>query len=359
MTLQASAIRNYWTNLLKLFRRDYLLHPLATTYYVTAHCNLNCVYCEDFGVRRNAQAEPALPLDDAIRVLRILRQGTDRLILTGGEPLLYPDIVELVTHARRELAFRQITLLTNGSLLPQREPLLPLLDHLVVSLDSTDPQAWSSLINAHPSTAQAILDNVRTYARRQREWGYRMIINCVLTPENLSDAHDMLDFCTAHGLLISFSPQAVHNWPHYDLLVSKDYQAFLSQLMTYKRRGAPILGSMAYLRTLRDMVPYACYPTLVPRVTPQGDLLYPCRPIEKEGDSHGGRPCNLLNVTSWQHAIQRAVETYGLPPRMCTSCFQQCFAEPSLMQSHPLSLLWEWVRYPPSRRGTVWAHSPG
>ncbi len=359
MTFYANAIRNYWANLFKLLRRDYLLRPLATTYYVTTRCNLNCVYCEDFGTRRNDQAEPALPLDDAIGVLRILRQGTDRLILTGGEPLLYPDIIALVAHARHELAFRQITLLTNGALLSQHEPLLSMLDHLVVSLDSTDPQTWSALINAPPSTAQTILGNVRTYARQQQEWGYRMIINCVLTPENLSDVRAMLDFCKVHDLLVSFSPQAVHNWPRYDLLVSQDYRALLTQLMTLKRRGAPILGSMAYLRTLRDMVPYTCYPTLVPRITPQGDLVYPCRPIEKESDSHGGRPCNLLHVTSWEHAIQRAVEAYGLPPRICTSCFQQCFAEPSLMQSHPLSLLWEWMRYPPSRQGTVWTHSPG
>ena len=45
---------NYWKNLVKLLRRDPWLHPRVATYYVTTACNLNFVYCEDFGAQRNA-----------------------------------------------------------------------------------------------------------------------------------------------------------------------------------------------------------------------------------------------------------------------------------------------------------------
>jgi hypothetical protein len=107
------------------------------------------------------------------------------------------------------------------------------------------------------------------------------------------------------------------------------------------------------------MVPFTCYPTLMPRIMPNGDLAYPCRPIEKEGGSHGGRLCNLLHMDSWARAIQIARDEYGPPPRICTSCFQQCYAEPSLMQSRPLSLLRELALYAPSRRGMVWTYAPG
>ncbi|MFQ5616324.1 MAG: radical SAM protein, partial [Anaerolineales bacterium] len=325
----------YCRNLLRLLSGDRLLHPLAVTCYVTTRCNLNCVYCEDFGARRNSQAEASLSLENACRVLRVIRSGTDSLILTGGEPLLYPEIDALVNHARQGLGFRQITLLTNGYLLPQHEALLPALDRLVVSLDAADPGLWHSLINMPLSYAQAILDNVRAYARRQREFGYQMVVNCVLTPKTLPGVEGLLDFCATHDLLVSFSPQAIGNWPNYDLLVSDKYKAILTRLITRKRQGAPILGSMIYLRTLLDFRPYSCYPLLVPRVMPNGDLVYPCRPIEKENGSHGGRPCNLLAVESWAQALEIAVGEYDPPPRVCTSCFQQCFAEPSLMQAHP------------------------
>jgi len=352
-------IANYVTNLARLLRGKRVLRPLAAVYYVTTQCNLNCAYCEDFGQRRNGQALPPLALDDALRLLRVVRSGTDRLILTGGEPLLHPDIVPLVTRAHGELRFRHLTLMTNGLLLPQHEALLPALDRLVISLDSTDPDLWSSLIGMPRETAQSIHDNVRHYAQKQRAFGYRLVVNCVLSPETLPGARQVLDFCRQHGLLVSFSPQAVNNWPRYELLVSDDYHELLQELMDLKRRGAPILGSMAYLRTVAQLQPYSCYPALVPRIMPGGDLVYPCWPIERAGASHGGRPCNLLEVDSWGEALARAVEAYGDPPRVCSSCFQQCYAEPSLMQAQPLSLLAELVRYRAARRGGLASYAPG
>jgi MoaA/NifB/PqqE/SkfB family radical SAM enzyme len=355
----SSSIHNYVTNLARLLRGDRALRPLVAVYYVTTQCNLNCAYCEDFGQRRNTQAWAPLPLEEALRALRIVRSGVDHLILTGGEPLLHPDIVSLVTRARRELGFRHLTLLTNGLLLPQYEALLSAVDRLVVSLDSTDAGEWSGLLGVPRDVVQSILTNVQSYAGRQREFGFRMVANCVLTPETLAGARRVLDFGREHGLLVSFSPQAVNNWPRYELLVSDEYRALVHELMAHKRRGAPILGSMAYLHTLLHLPPYSCYPALIPRVMPTGELVYPCWPIEKAGSSHGGRPCNLLEVASWDEALERAVEVYGRPPRVCTSCFQQCYAECSLMQARPLSLLGEWLRYAASRRGSVATYAPG
>jgi MoaA/NifB/PqqE/SkfB family radical SAM enzyme len=350
---------NYGINLTKLLRDDRLLRPIAATYYVTTHCNLNCAYCEDFGARRNGQTANSLSLEDALHVLRVIRSGVDRLILTGGEPLLYPDIDELVARARHEQKFRHLTLLTNGLLLPEHHELLPLLDRLVISLDSTDTGLWSTITNVRRETTEAILNHVYAYARRQREFGYRMIINCVLTPQTLAGAHQVLDLAAEHGLLVSFSPQAANNWPRYELLVSDEYKTFLAELIARKRHGAPILGSTVYLRTLLDLRPYSCYPTLLPRIMPSGDLVYPCWPIEKAGDSHGGRPCNLLQVGSWAEALHIAAAMYGSPPRVCTSCFQQCYAEPSLMQAQPLALLGEWLGHRASRRGGLASYAPG
>jgi MoaA/NifB/PqqE/SkfB family radical SAM enzyme len=350
--------RNYWINLYKLARRDRLLRPQVFVYYLTARCNLNCAYCEDFGVARNAQAPPELDLERASRLLRVLRGGTDRLILTGGEPLLYPDIIPLAAYARQELGF-SLTLTTNGMLLSQYPEILEYVERIVISLDTVDPGRWGALIGAPTQTAEAVLETIRACARGQREHGYRLIVNCVLTPETLPGAREVLDFGVENQILVSFSPQAVHNWPRYELLVSAEYRAFLSELIAQKRRGAPVLGSVRYLQTVLHIRPYSCYPALVPRVLPNGDLAYPCRPLEKEGGRQGGRPCNLLEVDSWAEAVRIASAAYGAPPRMCSSCFQQCYVEPSLMQSHPLSLLWEVLRYPASRRGGLASFVPG
>ncbi len=351
-------IINYLRNLTRLLRRDRLLYPLNIVYYVTEQCNLNCAYCEDFGLDRNEGAAPSLPLADALRLLRIIRTGGDHLILTGGDPLLYPAIEELTARARRELKFRHITLQTNGLLLPQHEPLLRHVDRLVISLDTTDPDLIGELAGLPPDLAATILDNVQTYARRRREFGYRLVLNAVLSPRTLSGVPDLLDFCAAHDLLISFSPQAVNNWPRYELLTSEEYRRCLEMLLARKKRGAPILGSRAYLRTLLDLRPFSCAPTLTPRIAPNGDLLYPCRPIEQGGLAQGGR-LNLLTVGSWAEALRRAAAEYGPPPRVCGSCFQQCFVEPSLMQAKPHALLFETLRYRASRRGGLATYAPG
>jgi MoaA/NifB/PqqE/SkfB family radical SAM enzyme len=350
---------SYAANLFKLAQNDRHLHPRVAIYYVTGQCNLNCAYCEDFGARRNAETMRPLPFEQVMRILRVIRTGMDALFLTGGEPLTHPDIDRIVLAAKKELKFREITLVSNGLLLAQHESLLPALDRLIVSLDSTDPQLWSQTIGAPPTSAETIHANVRRYAGLQKQYGYRMIVNAVLTPETLPGAGTLLEFCIQNKLLISFSPQALNNWPRYELTVSLDYRAFIQKLLQLKRRGAPILGSEAYLKTLLDLTPYDCYPALAPRIQPNGELAYPCRPLEKADNGQGGRPVNLLDVQTWDEAWAIAYRAYGQPPRNCQSCFQQCYAEPSLMASRPLAYLTEWLRYPASRAGNLTTYVPG
>jgi len=353
----AAATTNYWLNVLQLLGGGRMLRPLVVTYYLTTRCNLNCAYCEDFGARRNPQAMPPLPLAEALHILEVIRTASDHLILTGGEPLLHPEIEALVRHARR-LGFH-VTLQTNAALLHEHPQVLPYINRLVVSLDTLDGDRWGQLLNAPAAVVAQIMENIRTCAAAQRRHGYRMVLNCVLTPHTLDEAPAILDFCRRHNLLVSFSPQAVQNWPDYYLLVSPAYRALLQRLLDEKQRRGPVLGSRAYLRTLLDFRPYACYPTLAPRVLPNGDCIYPCRPVEKEDNGHGGRPCNLLQVRHWREVNAAALAAYGQPPVLCTSCFQQCFAETSLLQAQPLSWLSEWLRHPASRQAHLFTYAPG
>lgn len=351
---------NYLTNLPRLLRGDGLFRPLVVSYGVTHHCNLNCAYCEDFGARRNPNQTPPLPLPEARQLLAILRQATAALIITGGEPLLYPELPALLQAARHELRFRSVTLLTNGLLLAgHAEAVLPHLTRLVISLDATDPALWDTTLRAASGAAQTILATITATARRQREFGFRLIVHCVVAPETLPQARAVLEFCAAHDILFSFSPQSANNWPRYELLIADDYRAFVAHVLEQKQRGAPVLGSRAYLRMMLTFEPYACYPLLVPRVMPDGTLAYPCRPIERSGTEHGGRAVNLLAAGSWTAAMRQAVAYYGLPPSTCGSCYQQCYVEPSLLQARPLALLAELVRFAPSRQGELLTYAPG
>jgi MoaA/NifB/PqqE/SkfB family radical SAM enzyme len=330
--------RNYIS--LKLGERT--LDPLLAIYYITEQCNLNCIYCEDFGARRNHEfTNPNL--EDAKKILAIIRDGLPNLWITGGEPLLSPYLLDLLTYARQDLNFKSLSLISNGTLLSQNLGLLPLLDRLIISLDAVQPAALGA-VSLPDAQAAPLLETIRDVAARQKADKFKLILNAVITPKTLPHMQELLDFCTAHGILLSFSPQAVNNWPHYDLLISPEYRGFTERLLALKKQGAPILGSTTYLKTLFEQKPYICYPTIIPRITPDGWLIYPCLPMEKEGGEVGGRPVNLLDVASWQEAWDAAIARYGEAPTSCTSCFQQCYAEPSLMQAHPLAWVSEMVR---------------
>jgi MoaA/NifB/PqqE/SkfB family radical SAM enzyme len=355
----------YLQNLIRLTRGDFTLAPRVAVYYVTMQCNLNCSYCEDFGSRRNQQVTPAPSLENAKRILAVIRSGVDRLWLTGGEPLLYPQIVELLDYARNDLKFREISLITNGTLLSKgtgsdliREitestekklykssvdsvhSVVKNLDRLIVSLDAVDPQALN-IVSVPQVYAESVLANVRAAASLQKTYNFKLILNAVITPETLPGVDRLLAFCTENKVQISFSPQSVNNLPRYELVISPEYRAFIEKIIRLKKQGAPILGSFSYFNILLDQTPYECYPTLIPRILPDGWLTYPCRPMEKAGDEQGGRAVNLLQVKTWGEAWSIATKTYGPAPTSCVSCFQQCYAEPSLMQRHPFEYLSE------------------
>ncbi len=344
---------SYLYNLLRLRRGDFTLSPRLAVYYVTMQCNLNCTYCEDFGARRNPQVTSAPPLEEAKQILAVIRTGMDRLWLTGGEPLLHPRLLDLLAYARNDLRFSEISLITNGTLLSQNLNLLPFLDRLIVSLDSIDPQALSKVSVPHEYT-DTVIENVRVAAFIQRAHHFRLIVNAVITPETLPAMGQLLAFCVENDIRVSFSPQSVNNLVRYELIVSPEYQAFIRKIIDLKKQGAPIFGSFAYYSVLLDQTPYECYPTLVPRILPDGWLAYPCRPMEKVGGEQGGRPVNLREVKTWEEAWKIAAKMYGDTPTACVSCFQQCYMEPSLMQAHPWEYLLEWLH-----GNDVSAYAPG
>lgn len=321
------------------------MEPLVATYHVTSYCNLNCTYCEDFGLDRNRHMRRALlPLPQAKHVVRVLRTGVENLILTGGETLLHPGIEDLVAYAAR-LRFRSISLITNGVLLPERERVLPHLSRLVISLDSLDPEAWDRVLAARSGTAARIIATVERYARLQRVHGYRLVVNCVVMPDTVAAAHEVLRFCVAHGVGFSMSPQGLDDQPHAGLVASPAYRALVREVMRHKRAGADVVGSAVYLEHMLSFAEFQCYPTVNVRVLQNGDLVYPCRPIADRRDGRGGVAASLLEFERLADAFAAAVRRYGAPPEGCRSCFQQCFAEPSLLISHPLRALAEVARY--------------
>ena len=118
---------------------------------VTDRCNFRCVYCmpkEVFGrdYRFLARRE-LLTFEEIERVARIFaRLGVRKLRLTGGEPLVRRDVERLVAMLAA-LPGLDLTLTTNGSLLPQKAAALAAagLKRVTVSLDSLDDAVFRAM----------------------------------------------------------------------------------------------------------------------------------------------------------------------------------------------------------------------
>ena len=117
---------------------------------VTDRCNFRCVYCmpkEVFG-RDHAflDRRELLTFEEIARVARLFVEGGVRKIrITGGEPLVRRDLERLIAQLT-ELDV-DLTLTTNGSLLPQKAQLLADagLRRVTVSLDSLDDAQFRAL----------------------------------------------------------------------------------------------------------------------------------------------------------------------------------------------------------------------
>ncbi|MDP3936517.1 MAG: radical SAM protein, partial [Deltaproteobacteria bacterium] len=305
------------------FTGNRVMDPIVATYHVTSYCNLDCVYCEDFGQRKNRGMKNAfLGLEDAKKVLRVIRTATENLILTGGETLLHPAIDDLTAYAS-EIGFKGIALITNGVLLPKHESVLAHLTRLIISLDSLDGVAWDRILASRVGTAERIIGVVRRYAALQGDYGFKMIVNCVVMPDTIGMAREVIDFCVKHDVGFSLSPQGLRDQPHAELLEKPEYRRLVEDVLRMKEAGYDAVGSRVYLKHILNFEEFQCYPTLNIRVMQNGDFIYPCRPIADRSDGRGGVAANLLEFDDFREAFTHAVRKYGQPPKGCRSCFQQ------------------------------------
>jgi cyclic pyranopterin phosphate synthase len=118
---------------------------------VTDRCNFRCVYCmpkEVFGRDyRFLDRRELLSFEEIDRLARsFARHGVEKIRITGGEPLVRRDLERLV-EMLASIDGLDLTLTTNGSLLPQKAEALRAagLGRVTVSLDSLDEDVFHSM----------------------------------------------------------------------------------------------------------------------------------------------------------------------------------------------------------------------
>jgi cyclic pyranopterin phosphate synthase len=114
---------------------------------LTDHCNLRCVYCmpEDMTFRPNAEL---MQDDEVLQLVRLFAHlGFDKYRLTGGEPTVRANLVDLVEGISQIPGVRSLSMTTNGVLLSRLAARLAKagLQRVNVSLDTLNPEKFRRL----------------------------------------------------------------------------------------------------------------------------------------------------------------------------------------------------------------------
>jgi MoaA/NifB/PqqE/SkfB family radical SAM enzyme len=171
--------------------------PVLAHLIPTRRCNLACTYCNEY----DDHSSPVPTPDLLRRIDRLADLGTGIVTLSGGEPMLHPDIDQIIGHIRGHGLIA--TLITNGYLLSQdriRRLNRAGLDHLQISIDNVLPDdvskkslkvldqklRWLAEIAEFDVTVNSVVgggirnpDDAVVIARRARELGFSTTVGII------------------------------------------------------------------------------------------------------------------------------------------------------------------------------------
>ncbi|HNW93702.1 MAG TPA: radical SAM protein [bacterium] len=306
------------------------VRPLSASVYLTNACNLDCSFCYVKQARPAVNTMPRTMFDSVIRDLGGL--GVVYLSLTGGEPLLLPDVVERVAQARRA-GIPYLHMVSNAELLTvERAQALHAagLTELSVSLDGWEDghdrrrgrtglfaKVWPLLQELHHAVP-----------------GLMLVVNSVVMDDNLDELRTLTAAVRAAGLFHKFQPElawdgsrpAAHDattaqWRDFSRELAAQPQVlnsrtFLAWLPEFRRTGCvPAVGSSCL------------YPTHHVKIIETGEV-FPCY-LGCGGKcrfTYDGDLRRLLDSPAYRATVA------GL--RVCRACTRQmfvCYLEPRLV----------------------------
>lgn len=164
---------------------------------ISQRCNLNCLHCGSDCKSNTNQAELTTPSWKKI-ITSVKQQFSDKVafIITGGEPLMHPDLDEITQHiARQNMRWAMVT---NGMLLNQKRMQMLLKNNiysLTISLDGT--KNAHNLLRNHPKAFEKVEHALKLIA--QSDIPQKDVVTCVF-PANLNQLDEMAAYLINKGI---------------------------------------------------------------------------------------------------------------------------------------------------------------
>jgi MoaA/NifB/PqqE/SkfB family radical SAM enzyme len=327
-------------------------YPMLSVYYLTYACRFRCPHCSDGSGEPYYRLRSAtLPASKVIDLLRIVRRHSDFLVITGGEPLEHPEVAQVLNELP-SLKFRGVVLTTNGYAIDRvLDAVARSVHYLVFSLQTLGTEAGDAGYGVGRGVHRQVLANIEraaSYPGRR----FEIIISSVVTPGNIPDLYEVYGFSQRRGFRHAACPQLVGVKAHPALAGNSEYSRFFDFLITEKKRGGSIQGTVDYLEYMRDLRKFSCRPFTMLVVSPTGEVFYPCL---EQGQSAG----NLFQEPDLHRLRQAGFERYGPQPDCDNRCHSACALGFARLLSNPASLLHEAALMAHSTARSFLSRAPG
>lgn len=227
--------------------------PISGTFELSPLCNFACKMCY---VRKTpgevaAHPRPMLRLSDWLRIAREGReQGLLYILLTGGEPLLWPDFWELY-QSLADMGML-VSVNTNGSLID---------DDAVARFRRNPPRRMNiTLYGASDETYFRLCGVKNVFSRVDRairslcDAGIPVKLNCSLTPQNVCDQEKIVTYAQSLGLTLAMTPYMFPPIRRDPDSVGVNDRFTPQETARYRARGVLLqMGEESYRRFLADI----------------------------------------------------------------------------------------------------------
>ncbi len=294
----------------------------------TERCNLSCIGCGR--IREVSKSlPPDLSLEDCVRALE--ESGAPVASISGGEPLLHPQVGEIVEQFVRRKRF--IYLCTNGLLLRK-------------SLPKFRPSPYFSFVlhldglkefHEHIVGRRGVFEEAIAGIKEAKAAGFKVLTNTTIfkgvSLGEIKELFELLSSLSVDGMMIApaFNFQGIKE----DLFLSpEEVRRFFQQVIGWHKLF-PLYHTNLYLEFLAGKRKLECLPWAIPTRAPAGWR----RPCYLLADEYCSSFAELLNETRW--------EAYGpgRDPR-CENCSLHSGFEPGAIKavSRSPSALWTLIR---------------
>ena len=172
---------------------------------LTERCNLRCTYCmPEQGVPLTPSAQ-LLTRQEIIRLANLfVEQGVTKIRLTGGEPTVRKDLIDIVSglNQLKTKGLKTLGMTTNGIALEKKLPMLLAhgMNHLNISLDTLDPWQFELL------TRRKGFSHVMKSLEKAVELGFDQVkLNCVVIRNlNSNQLLDIVELTRGLPIIVRF-----------------------------------------------------------------------------------------------------------------------------------------------------------